>query len=132
MRPIKFRGKNLDNNEWHYGCGVSVAGDGTTYIMYGWGQFVTVAPDSVGEFTGITDKKHTEIYEGDIVKCIVGAESFTGVVRYGQYTNNDYDAPWDLGFYVDWEGVLADCLHPSLVAYLDRLEVVANEYDNAH
>lgn len=70
MRPIKFRGKRIDNGEWIFGDLIqdtkgsfaiwpvaSVNSDGVE----------EVAPSSIGQYTGYKDCKGNEIYEGDIV-----------------------------------------------------------------
>lgn len=66
MREIKFKGLRVDGGGWAYGdlmCNWTVhqilsEEDGNEY---------KVIPDSVGQFTGLKDKKGKEIYEGDIV-----------------------------------------------------------------
>jgi hypothetical protein len=79
MRQIKYRGKCINGKGWIYGVPVNY-GDGVFIAdpkmpineLYG-GIYkikaVEVFPDSVGQFTGLTDKKNTEIYEDDIVFC---------------------------------------------------------------
>lgn len=109
MRKILFRGKRMDNGEWVYGNLVRGCDEKYAYIVeFGNKElcrnYVNAIPDTVGQYTGLTDKNGKRIFEGDIVKrfwfgkmCIYqidydnGLASFIG--RAGmKFTTFDYDS----------------------------------------
>lgn len=86
-REILFRGKRLDNGEWEIGDLVHVKGGSLILpIGKGWDQH-RVAPETVGQWTGITDTNGQRIFEGDIIECI--SSDGTPIRHYIKYHNRE-------------------------------------------
>lgn len=76
-----FRGKRIDTKQWKEGylLGLQdkISGKDLFFVVDEVGEYHRIDPETVGEFTGMTDKDGTKIFEGDICH-FYGGEYYLG------------------------------------------------------
>lgn len=133
MREILFRGKRIDNGEWIEGYIFQVFDDGF-FITDGKCHSFKVIPETVGQYTGLTDKNGKKIFEGDIVTnewCFIKGVS---VVKFGHYKTLDMDKDFQqghLGFYLEHNDLInLKSVRRDMMYFANKCEVIGNIHDN--
>ena len=118
-REILFRGKRVNNGEWVEGSYWYSRRSNTYqhFVFDDEGVWVGVDPNTVGQFTGLTDRNGVKIFEGDIVRYgdtihRVVFEQRNGTAYFGLVYAACETLPF--GHYQD----------------LKQIEVIGNVYDN--
>lgn len=127
MREILFRAKRKVTNEWVYGYFVNEYDDFQIYVQP---QIITrsgreyVNENTLGQFTGLTDKNGVKIFEGDVVR--ISEDYYDGL----HYSGNEVYYS-DGAFCVEYETPEYDV---TSIGFLVRegveVEVIGNIYDN--
>ena len=143
-REILFRGQLIDTKEWVYGT-YHYSNDSKFHYILNREKMLLrayhndsemalhekevheVIPETVGQFTGLTDKKRINIFEGDIV---VAPSIRNGVIEYG---HSRFGINWDYGtkrqtMLGSWGSV--DNLRTLSDNYNSELEVIGNIHEN--
>jgi uncharacterized phage protein (TIGR01671 family) len=137
MREILFRGKRSKDGEWVQGWFVGKTRNEPYKLPRKKYTIIDenliahyIVPSTICQFTGLTDKNGTKIFEGDIVKtdeywCEIG------VVKYGEGTFDSGIYRYTGFYYEDKDGYID---HHSLYQAKDeedvKFVVIGNIFDN--
>ena len=119
MREILFRAKRVDNCTWVKVYYMYHSKREKHVILTHGSKFIEVIPETVGQFTGLTDKNGVKIFEGDIVKANFPYAK-TGLVEWDKKRGSFYVNPID-GFAAYDKGYKMNA---------NKLEIIGNIHEN--
>ena len=134
MRTIKFRGKAQRDGEWFYGNYTDRDTKGRTHICNLNRGCLDIDPETVGQFTGLHDRKDHEIYDGDII--FVEFDDKSGGNQLVGW--NEETASWGIMSTYEYQSLMdgddwPEFKNHTLLAFLKHAivcEVVGNIHDN--
>ena len=103
MREILFRGKKTISGEWVEGG--YYENDTGKYVITPAFVAHLADPETVGQYTGLTDKNGRKIFEGDIIRLTDKHNEieWTAVVVFGN-PNGEYNWGWQLKAIGEFDG----------------------------
>lgn len=147
MREILFKAKRIDNGEWVEGSllqttAVSlksfiVTSSCYTFDKWDWTECVQVDTDTICQYTGLTDKNGSKIWENDIVEFEdVGEEGYEYKDGF-DFTNRARvefaEARWSLTDFASTNSAVVDEMynHVEFMDFWQYCKVIGNIFDNA-
>lgn len=132
-REILFKAKRKDNGEWVEGY-YRADKDLDTHYICGWNYYASenglerepfeeeINPDTICQYTGLTDKNDKKIWENDIVNRTdlhVAGEPSIGFIEYDLENTS---------FLIHWTNKVE---YSPTYHWKDKLQVIGNIFDNA-
>ena len=131
MREILFHGKRADNGEWVEGFYLYTNENTQPVIIDMECCSNVIIPETVGQYTGLTDRNGRKIFEGDIVKCTdtINDFEFNAVVEFGN-PNGEYNWGYQLKFISGEESNFDILCWVDMKETGAYIEIIGNIHDN--
>ena len=129
MREILFRGKDI-KGIWHIGLLAHIGNAWYISNKAGVTKAFEVIPETVGQYTGLTDKNGTKIFEGDVVTAPYIDPIFHSAWNEGNLTENTVVKYVDGMFYIEYVESKQKITLFGLLNGAEEAAVIGNIHDN--